>query len=219
MKRLSMLVFLGLPLVVPAVAHAQTKKIEIGAGVVVSGASSAGTTRAELLDSGGNSVTLFEATHRLSAAVGIDAGLLYRLRPRVALEFSGSWTRPDLQTTTSDDFENVPDATITLGMHRFSVDASAVRHFSRRGAAEPYIRAGGGWFRELTTDRALVDDGVAAHAGGGLKYWLREGGAGWLGDMALRADVRVAMRHGGIELGDRRTRWSPVASVGVVIAR
>jgi hypothetical protein len=68
-----------------------------------------------------------------------------------------------------------------------------------------------GWFRELTTDRALVDDGVAAHVGGGLKYWL--------GNIAFRADVRLVMRQGGIELGDTGLRWSPAASAGLVIAR
>lgn len=210
---------LMLALAVPVVAGAQTRKIEIGVGAVVSGPSSAGATRAELLDSSGNPVTLFDATHRTSVGLGVDAGLLYRIRPRVALELSGSWSQPDLETQISGDLEGAGDTTLSLGMHRFSAEASIVRHFTRRGAAEPYVRGGGGWFRELTTDRALVDDGVGAHVGGGLKYWVREGRAGWFGHMALRADVRLALRHGGITLGDGGTRWSPSGSVGLIISR
>lgn len=203
----------------PIAAHAQTRKIEVALGAAVSGASSAGATRAELLDSAGNPVTLFEATHRTSVGLGLDGGLMYRLGPGVALELSGSWTGPDLETHISRDFEGAAGTTLSLGMHRFSAEAAVVRHFGRRGAAEPYLRAGGGWFRELTTDRARVDDGVAAHVGGGLKYWVHESGTGWLGHLALRADVRLVMRHSGITLGDPGTRWSPSASAGLVIAR
>lgn len=200
-----------LPVVIPVGAQAQTGKVEFAVGAVVSGPSSAGSTRAELLGPAGNPVTLFEATHRTSVGVGVDAGLLYRLGPRLALELSGSWTRPDLETTIRGDFEGADDTTLSLGMHRFSAEVATVRHFSRRGAAEPYVRAAVGWFRELTTDRALVDDGVAAHVGGGLKYWL--------GNIAIRADVRLAVRRGGITLGEAGTRWSPAASAGLVIAR
>ena len=219
MRGLARVALLVLPLAIPVGAQAQTPKVEIAIGPVVSGPSSAGDTRAELIDSAGNRVTLFEATHRTSLGVGVDAGLLYRLRPGVALELSGSWTRPDLQTKISRDFENAPDTTLTLGMHRFSAEVAAVRHFGRRGAAEPYARAGVGWFRELTTDRALVDDGVAGHVGAGLKLWLREGQPGWLGQIALRADVRLAIRRGGIVLGSAGTRWSPDVVAGLVIAR
>lgn len=203
---------LALLAALPLAAQAQTRKIEFALGAAVSGASTAGATRAELLDSAGNRITLFEATHRTTPGVGVDAGLLYRLRPRVALELSGSWTGPDLETKIRGDVEGAADTTLSLGMHRFSAEAAVVRHFGRRGAVEPYVRAGGGWFRELTTDRALVDDGVGAHVGGGLKYWLRE-------SVALRADVRVVLRRGGIAQGDTGTRWAPAAWAGLVIAR
>lgn len=205
-------------LVLPVTAAAQTRKIEVTVGAAVSGASSAGSTRAELLDPAGSPVTLFTATHRTTPGLGVDAGLMYRLRERLAVEISGSWIRPDLETKISDDFEGAADTSVALGMHRFSAEVAAVRHFSRRGAAEPYVRAGAGWFRELTTDRTFVDDGVAGHVGVGAKYWVREQ-AGWLGHIAIRGDVRLAVRRGGIELGETRVRWLPAGTVGVVIAR
>lgn len=219
MRGLALVASVVVSAAMPVAAHAQTRTVEFAVGPVVSGGSSAGITRAELLNSAGNPVTLFEATHRTSLSLGVDAGLLYRLRPAIALELSGSWTRPDLETTISDDLEGAGDAALSLGMHRFSAEVAIVRHFGRRGAAEPYVRAGGGWFRELTTDRALVDDGLAGHVGAGFKYWLREGRRGWLGHIALRGDVRLVARRGGITFGDAGTRWSPGASAGLAIAR
>ncbi len=203
----------------PAAVEAQAPKSELTVGATLSGPSSAGTTRAELLGSAGNRVALFEGRQRTTSAVGVAGAVSYRLRPRLALELSGGWTRPNFESKISDDFERADDATLTLGMHRFTVELAAVRHFGRRGALEPYARFGAGWIRELTRDRALVDDGVAAHIGGGLKYWLREGRRGWLGHVALRGDVRVSVRRGGISLGDAGTRWSPDVSAGLIIAR
>lgn len=203
----------------PSALHAQTPKLEFTIGTTINGPSSAGTTRAELLDSAGNPVTLFEAEQRTTSAIGLAGAISYRLRPRLALEVSGGWTRPDFESRIVDDFEGADDTTLTLGAHRFTVELSAVRHFGRRGALEPYARLGAGWLRELTRDRALVDDGIAAHVGGGAKYWMREGRPGWLGDVAIRADVRLTVRRGGISLGETGTRWSPDLVVGVVIAR
>jgi hypothetical protein len=193
--------------------------LEFIVGTTLNGPSSAGTTRAELLGSGGNPVTLFESKQRTTSAIGLAGAVSYRIRARLALELSGGWTRPDLESRITDDSERVADTTLALGMHRFSVELSAVRHFGRRGSIEPYARIGAGWLRELTRDRALVDDGVAAHVGGGSNYWVREGRQGWLGDVALRADVRLSVRRGGIALGDAGTRWSPDVVVGLVIAR
>ncbi len=218
-RRAWLTLVVGAAALIPTAVHAQTPKLEFTVGAALNGPSSAGTTRAELLDPAGNPVTLFEATHRTTSAVGPAVAVSYRIRPRFALELSGVWTRPDFESEISDDFEGAADTTLSLGMHRFSVEFSAVRHFDRRGALEPYARIGAGWLRELTRDRALVDDGVAAHVGGGLQYWLREGRPGWLGHVALRADVRLAIRRGGIALGDAGTRWSPDVFAGLVVAR
>jgi hypothetical protein len=203
----------------PSAVHAQTPKLEFTVGTTLSGPSSAGTTRAELLDSAGNPLTLFEAEQRTTSAIGLAGAITYRLQPRLALEVSGGWTRPDFESRIVDDLEAADDTTLTLGAHRFTVELGAIRHYGRRGALEPYARLGAGWLRELTRDRALVDDGIAAHVGGGAKYWLREGRAGWLGDVALKADVRLSVRRGGISLGDAGTRWSPDLVAGLVIAR
>ncbi len=218
-RRVWLTLAVGAVALFPNVAHAQTPTLEFIVGTTLDGPSSAGTTRAELLDPAGNPVTLFEAKHRTTSTIGLAGAVSYRIRPRLALELSGGWTRPDFESRITDDFEGATNTTLALGMHRFTVEVSAVRRFGRRGAIEPYARVGAGWLRELTRDRALVDDGVAAHVGAGMNYWLREGRPGWLGDVALRADVRFSVRRGGIALGDAGTRWSPDLVVGLVVGR
>jgi hypothetical protein len=214
----------GVMLLLPAAVVAQsqttgTPKVELSLGAIAAGATSAGTTTAQLIDSSGQPVTLFEAEHRTTWAAGLEAGVGFRVSPRWSIDLSGSWARPDLQTRISDDVEDAPPVTATLGMHRFTVAVGATRVVARRGRLAPYVRVAAAWVRELTVDRALVDDGVAADVGSGLKYWVREAQSGWLGHVALRADVRLTVRRGGITLGETATRWSPSVSAGLVIAR
>lgn len=206
-------------LLVPGMALAQPTRVEVGVSGLVEGGAAAGTTRAELLDSAGRPVTLFEARHRTTTAPGVRAQVTVRVRDRWAVALAGAWSRPDLSTRITGDSESTPDAGAALGMHRFMVDAGVERRFSRRGRVDPFIRLSAGWLRELTIDRALVDDGVAAHVGGGLKYWMRDGRPGWLGRLALRAEVLLAMRRGGLTPGEAGTRVAPVVSAGLVIAR
>jgi hypothetical protein len=208
--------------VVSSTAHAQAQtgpKIELGLAVALEGASSAGTTRAELIDPAGNPVTLFEASHRTTRALGVEGLIGFRIKPSWTVEVSGGWSRPDMETTIRDDFEDDEPATASLGLDRYTFALGLVRGFRAGARVEPFARVAAGWVRERTSDRTLADDGVAAHAGAGLKYRLREGQPGWLGHIALRAELRLVMRQGGIVLGETGTRWSPSALAGLTIAR
>jgi hypothetical protein len=202
-----------------AVAEAQAPRIEVSVGVVGDAGVSAGTTRAELIDGNGQVVPLFTATHRTAAALGLDARVSLRLRGPWLAELSGGWTRPELRSAISSDLDGADDTVATLGTHRVVVELGVVRRFGRAGRFDPYVRASAGWLRELTADRALVDDGVAAQVGGGLKYWMRDGQPGWLGRVALRTDIRLAVRRGGLSLGETGTTVAPAVSVGLIIGR
>lgn len=210
---------LALALALPAAAYAQSPKVELTVAAVADGASPAGTTRAELIDPSGNPFTLFEATHRTTLAPGLEGGVNWRVTQRWALGVTGSWSRPDFETRIFDDAEGAEPVTAALGMDRFTVELGIERRFGTSARWQPYARLAAGWLRELADDRALADGGVAAHVAGGLKYWVREGRPGWLGHIALRADARLALRRGGITLGDAGNRWSPTVAAGIVIAR
>lgn len=200
-------------------ASAQTPKIEFTIAAVVDGASSAGVTHAELVDPSGNPFTLFEAKHRTTWAPGLEGRVDWRVTDRWAVGVTGSWSRPDFETRISGDAEGADPVTAALGMDRFAVELGVERRFGTSTKWQPFARVGAGWLRELADDRALADSGVAAHVGGGLKYWVREGRPGWLGHIALRAEARLTLRRGGITLGDAGNRWAPTVAAGMVIAR
>lgn len=153
------------------------------------------------------------------AAPGLEARVGWRVTEHWAVGVTGSWSRPDFETRISDDVEDAEPVIAALGMDRFTVELDVERRFGRSVRWQPYARLAAGWLRELADNRALADSGVAAHAGGGLKYWMREGRPGWLGHIALRAEARLALRRGGITLGDAGHRWSPTVAAGIVIAR
>ncbi len=203
----------------PTSAFAQSPKLELAVGAVVNGASSAGVTSADLVDPSGNPFTLFEAKHRTTLAPGLEGGVNWRLTDRWALALTGAWSRPDFETRITGDVEDAEPVTAALGLDRFTVELGIERRFGTSARWQPYARLAAGWLRELADDRALADSGVAAHVGGGLKYWMREGRPGWLGHIALRAEARLALRRGGITLGDAGNRWSPTVAAGIVIAR
>jgi hypothetical protein len=198
-------------LLVTSVASAQTRKVELGLGAVASGAGSAGDVNATLIDSSGNPLVLFRTENRVAPGLGAELHLAVRVKPRVSVELSGSWLKADLESRVTSDFEDAPSMTTSQGVNQFTVDSSVVYRFARRGKVDPFLRAGAGWLREITSDRALVENGLSANLGGGIKYWM--------GRVAIRVEARLAVRHGGIAFGDAGVRLAPVIAAGLVIGR
>jgi hypothetical protein len=196
---------------VASTASAQTPKVEVTFGGVASGAGSAGDVNAILIDSSGNAMSLFRTANRVAPGVGAELHVAVRVRPQWQLELSGSWLKADLESTITSDFEDADTLTASQGLNQFTVEGSAMYRFSRRGKVDPFLRIGGGWLREITSDRALVANGLSANLGGGIKYRL--------GRVALRVEARLAVRHGGIAFGDAGTRLAPVVAAGLVIGR
>lgn len=203
----------------PSVAAAQTSRVEVTLGGVVSGRASAGDANATLVDSGGSVLTLFTTSNRVTTGAGAEAQVAVRIRQRLLVELSGSWLKTNLETRVTSDLEDATPITASLGLHQFTVEGSLNYRFARRGRWDPFVRGGAGWLRELTTDRALVENGLSANFGGGIKYWVRESRPGLFGRLALRAEVRLVARHGGIAFGDAGTRLAPMFAAGLVIGR
>ena len=200
-------------------ASAQTPRVEVTLGGVVSGPASAGDVNATLIDSGGGALTLFKTSNKVAAGAGAEVQVAVRVRPRLLVELSGSWVKTNLETRVTSDLEDAAPMTARLGVHQFTVEGSLRYRFSRRGRWDPFVRGGAGWLRELTTDRALVENGLSANLGGGIKYWVRESRPGLFGRLALRAEVRLLARRGGIAFGDAGTRLAPMFAAGLVIGR
>ncbi len=205
------------------VASAQTPpappRVEVTVAGAWTGGASAGTTSADLIDPAGGTVRLFEARHRIRAAVGAEAHVAVRWRQRWAFGVTGTFSRADLESRITNDVEGAAPTTAALGVQQYAVEGAAVWRLARRGRVEPYLRAGGGWMRQVTSGRAYLEDGLTLNAASGLKYWIRDGQPGWWGRIALRAEARVVVRRGGISLAETGTRVSPSVVVGLVVAR
>ncbi|HUR21906.1 MAG TPA: outer membrane beta-barrel protein [Vicinamibacterales bacterium] len=200
-------------------ALAQRSRVEVGVGGVFNGAADAGSEDAALLDAAGGSLRLFRASNRMASGWGAEGLVSTRVGERLRLELAVGWGSTDFETRLSDDFEDVPALSVTQKVNQFTGELALAYRIVQRGRFDVFVRAGGGGFREITGDRALVENGWRGSVGGGTQIRLRDASSGWLGRLALRADLRVHARGGGIAFGDSGTRLSPSVFAGLVIGK
>ena len=135
---------------------------------------SLGTATAGLERPDGSQLVVFQAENDLGPGLGVETGLAIELRRNFLVEISGGWVHTELRTRVSDDVESAPDLTLTETLTRFSVEASGLWQFRTRGATVYFVRGGAGWMRELTGGASLVEDGVVANGGLGLRHLVAE---------------------------------------------
>ena len=203
-------------------ASAQTRaprppRMEFSAAVLWTGSVSYGSRSANETRPDGSLLPLFSTTSKLSAGTGLEGRLAARLGGHVQAELTGTWSLADLQTTATGDFENAASTTSTLGVSVFTVEGAALWLFPRVGKLQPFVRGGGGWLRELTSDRALTGDGTVANAGAGVKYFWYERSRGFVKRFGLRSDLRLVWRSGGLSLGTKANLLAPAVTAGVII--
>ena len=201
----------------PTPAMAQSG-VAFGVGGVFNGATPAGNTDANLIDPSGGLLTLFRTTNRIAPAWGVEGLVSKGLGEKWRLELAAGWAATDFETRIADDFEGASGLSVTQRVNQYTGELGLVYRVVERGSFDVFLRGAGGGFREITSDRALVDNGWRASVGGGAHIRLSQG-AGWLGRFALRADVRLQARGGGIAFGDSKTRLSPSAFAGFVIGQ
>ena len=196
-------------------APARAKELAIGG--VVAGPMSVGSASAELLGGSGQpSVTLFDVENRLATGFGIEMNIGAQLRRSVWLEVSGGWTRSEVRSLITDDFEDAPDETISAPMSRFVVEGALLRYFRQRGASALFLRVSGGWMRETAGGNTLTADGAIAGAGLGFRHWWRMAGKGSMKRLGLRIEGRATIRHRGISLGEGGLRLGPAGTAHLV---
>jgi hypothetical protein len=205
-------------LLVPAGAHAQApaaspeRWIDLALGGTFLAPAPAGSSTASLIAPSGSRLTLFDVESRYGIGYGADAGLGFRLSPRLWLEARGSWAWTSVRSRISDDVENAPSLTITETIARLAGEGAVLWYFADRGTTSFFLRGGGGWMRELAGGNSLVEDGIIGTAGAGLRHWWRQTGAGAVKRMGLRLEGRVLIRTGGLEFGSADLRITPAAS-------
>jgi hypothetical protein len=199
----------------PDAAKGPRRAWDVAVGVQMITPASLGTLDADLTDPAGAPVRLFRTTTDTGLALGLEANIGTSVSRRFDVEFSGAWTRFDVRSRISDDFEDVPAITVSETLTRFSAGGAVLWRFVDRPRTAWFVRGGVGWMRELSSDASLVEDGLLVDAGVGVKYWLSTNAAGD-GRFGLRAEFRVLNRRQGIEIDDGSTRlWPVVAGTAV----
>lgn len=180
---------------------AQDARWEAAAGAVWFSGADLGTSVATLERPGGGEFVLFRTETSLDAGFGAAAALSFFVTERVAVEAGFSYARPGVSTRVTADAEDAPSTTASIGLQQYLVEGS-LRWYLRRsfGKARPFLRAGGGYMRQLDEHSAHVETGRAFHAGAGFdRPFVERAGGRRIG---LRLDARLVARSGGIDVDD-----------------
>lgn len=187
----------------PAAAQARKGSWEIAPGAIWFGGADLGRSVATLEQPGGGEFVLFETETRLEDAFGPAVTLSVYLAPRLAVEAGFSYARPDMSTRVTDDAEGAEPVTATIGLQQYLIEGNVRWYLARsRAGWRPFIRAGGGYLRQLDDSSAHVETGRSGQAGLGFERAFRERDAGRLRRVGLRLDARVLARSGGFDVDD-----------------
>jgi hypothetical protein len=191
---------------------------EISGGVAWTGGFDLGSVSAEETRNSTTDLSpfvLFTATSRTRPVIAAEARAGVFLSSALSVEAGLQYGRPTIATRVGDDAELAPDLTATETLTRIVVDGSAVLHFTGLsfggGRGMPFVRAGGGYLRELHEKNEVIETGREYHAGGGVKLWFGRGKH----RAGFRADGGVVMRTGGADTPDKK-RTVPTAGVSLM---
>jgi hypothetical protein len=157
--------------------------------------------------------TLFRAESSVDPAAGGELRFGYALTTGVAIEVGASYSRPTITTVLTADQE-AEDTTIDAErLTELVIDVGATWQLpvAPIGRIRPFVTGGGGYLRQLYSERTLVETGQIYYVGGGARVWL-QGGDGVGRSIGLRGDVRATWRRDGVEF-DGRTRVGPVVAL------
>jgi hypothetical protein len=172
--------------------------VEISGGIEWMGGASFGTANANEVVASGGAFPLFKVTNELGGALGVNARIGKRVWRTFEIEGSGSYSRPELRSTTTGDVESAPDLTATDRLRQITIEGAVLFTLPRWqiGRAAPFLSAGGGYLRQLHEGDTLAQDGRLFAIGGGVRLPLlsRTGRPRSLG---LRVDARAVVRTRG----------------------
>jgi len=196
------------------------RHFELAGGIGVLTGAGLGDQNADLRTStAGQPYRLFNSSSRIAAAPILDLRAGIALTRRYGVEAHAAYGHPELKTALSSDAEGAPAITAVERLDQYLIDGGGVVRFDEwtvHGFA-PFAVAGAGYLRQLHEDLTVTAEGHLFFVGGGVKYGLVSRPRGWLRGIGARADGRVNVLSGGIEIGDSaRTHIAVSGSVFVV---
>lgn len=161
----------------------------------------------------GSPRTVFDLSRHLTASAGVEARIGVRVSPRLDAEATGSYARPQIQLTPSNDVEGAAAVTASERLQEFTVGGAASWFLVRRDVSTrtmPFITGGVSYARELHQTSTLADSGAIVEAGGGLKQVL------WSQSIGVRVDVRMRVRPKALSVDDR-VHVSPLVAASLFL--
>ena len=188
----------------PALAQARKGSWEVAPGAVVFAGMTLGSSAATLEKPSGTEFELFTTETRLERAFGPAIAISFFAKPRLAVEAAFSYSRPNAATRVEDDAEGAAPVTSVIGLQQYLVEANVRWYLAKpRAKWRPFVRAGGGYLRQLDDSNAHVETGKLAQAGIGADRAFRERTAGKLKRIGVRLDARAQGRLGGFDVDDK----------------
>ena len=207
-----------LAVMVPS-AHAQAneppiRRIELAAGIGFLGGATLGDANADLRSgTSSDPYRLFTTASELIGASVIDLRAGFDLTRRFGFEAHALFGHPELRTDISSDAESAPSITAVDRLDHYLIDGGIVVRLDefRVYGIRPFVVAGAGHLRQLHEGLTVVESGHVFYVGGGARYMIFTRGRGVPRAGGLRADVRLNMLTGGVEIDDRSRRHPSVA--------
>jgi hypothetical protein len=193
-----------------------SRGIEFGIGGLFGGPVTFGTASAELQRPDGGALPLFTTSNRQSPELGLSTYIAGPVRSRAFAEVAATISRATFETTIGDDFEGAAPVTLEERFLRFVVEGGGGYNLRRSDRSAVFIRATGGWMRELVAGSAVAQDGVVANVGVGVKYWGARHQAGRL-RYGLRVEGHLAARWNGMALNTKTIHVAPVVTGAFII--
>ena len=168
------------------------------------GGFSFGTADANLRTRTGDDYLLFSTASKMGGAPVLEARASYALSRRYVLEGRFALSHPELRTSVTSDVEGAPplEAAEQIDQYTFGGALMVMLPGVRAGSLLPFASVGAGYLRQLHEGLTLVEEGIAYHAGGGVRYGLFRRRQGLLESAGFRGEVRLDMMTGGIDLSD-----------------
>jgi hypothetical protein len=190
-------------------------RLELGAGLLWTGAQLLGSRDANLTTGTGSTLRLFSSTSDLRPVAGFEGRVGVKLTRAIEAEVLASYATPQLRTQVSNDTENSAAAIVIESVQQYTIGASVIWYaLGPRfgGRARPFVTAGAGSLRQLHEAATLVATGQLYQVGGGAKLVLASRPRQILKVVGVRLDVRAIVRTKGIAFDGRRSISSAVGA-------
>ncbi len=203
--------------------YPRSHRVEIAAGIVCTGRTPVVDGSADLIRNANppSPSPIFTADSALSQTTGFDGRVGYMVTRALGLEAGFSYARPSLDTAVSGDIESAPAVTASVPVSQYTFEGGVVLHLTRlrlgsRGV--PFVSGSAGYLRQLYEGREVVETGQVYSVGGGLKYVWVERPAGVVKGLGVRAEARLLVRRGGVDLQpDPASHTSPAVAASLFV--